>query len=167
MAGYLDQYGAGDEQREKRNKLLLILGACALVALFLWFFFFVWDKTEILRAQPVARLAQILRNHRQESRVKSFFDLLQHQDYKGAYALWNCTDEHPCKDYAFPEFMKDWGPNSPRASATGYTIPRSRSCGSGVIVTVDVGGAQEYALWVQRSDLTIGFSPFSVCQPAA
>jgi hypothetical protein len=164
MAGYLDQYGAGDEQREKRNKLFLILGACALVALFLWFFFFVWDKTEVVRAEPVARLAQILRNHRQESRVKSFFDILQHRDYKGAYALWNCTDAHPCKDYVFTEFMKDWGPNSPRAAA-GYTIPKSRSCGSGVIVTVDFGHNQEDALWVQRSDLTIGFSPYPVCQP--
>ena len=58
--------------------------------------------------------------------------------------------------------MKDWGPNSTRA--TGHTIPKSRSCGSGVIVTVDSGPNQEDALWVQRSDLTIGFSPYPVCQ---
>jgi hypothetical protein len=163
MAGYLDQYGSGDEQREKRNKRLLIAGACILLLLFLWFFFFVWDKSEILRVQPVARLAQMLRNHRQESRVKSFVDLLQRQDYKGAYALWNCTDEHPCKDYAFPEFMKDWGPASPHAGG-GFTIMKSRSCGSGVIVTVDSGHNQQDALWVQRSDLTIGFSPYPECQ---
>jgi len=163
MAGYLDQYGIGDERREKRTKLFLILGACALLLLFLWFFFFVWDKTEVLRAEPVARLAQILRNHRQESRVKNFFELLRRQDYKAAYALWNCTDEHPCRDYAFTEFMKDWGPASPRGAAR-YTIPKSRSCGSGVIVTVDFGQSQEDALWVQRSDLTIGFSPFPICQ---
>jgi hypothetical protein len=162
MAGYLDQYGIGDERREKRNKFLLILGGCGLLLLFLWFFFFVWDKTELLRAAPVARLAQILRNHRQESRVKTFFDLLQRQDYKGAYALWNCTDEHPCRDYAFTEFMKDWGPASSRVAAE-YTIPKSRSCGSGVIVTVDRGQNQD-SLWVQRSDLRIGFSPYPVCQ---
>src|SRR5580700_1865464 len=154
MAGYLDQYGAGDEQREKRNKLLLILAGCALGALFLWFFFFVWDKTEVLRAEPVARLAQVLRNHRQESRVKNFFDLLQAKDYKAAYALWNCTDAHPCRDYPLSEFMKDWGPGSSRGAAR-FTIPRSRSCGSGVIVTVDTGQNesgqnQEDALWVQR-----------------
>jgi hypothetical protein len=168
MAGYLDQYGAGDERREKRNKLLLILGGCALAVLFLWFFFFVWDKTEVLRAEPVARLAQILRNHRQESRVKNFFDLLQRQDYKAAYALWNCSDAHPCRDYPFTEFMKDWGPDSAR-NAARYSIPRSRSCGSGVIVTVNIGRSdsgqnQEEALWVQRSALTIGFSPYPICQ---
>ncbi len=163
MAGYLDHYGAGDEQREKRNKILLIAGGCALFALFLWFFFFVWDKTEILRVAPLARLAQVLRNHREESRVKDFFDLLQRKDYKAAYALWNCTDAHPCRDYPFNEFMKDWGPASPRGGAR-YTIPRSRSCGSGVIVTADSGSNQEDALWVQRSDMAIGFSPYPVCQ---
>jgi hypothetical protein len=163
MAGYLDHYGAGEEQREKRIKLFLILGACVLLLLFLWFFFFVWDKTEILRAEPVARLAQILRNHRQESRVKNFSDLLQSRDYKAAYALWNCTDTHPCKDYTFNDFMKDWGPESPHGGG-GFTIPRSRSCGSGVIVTVHSGHNQEDALWVERSDLTIGFSPYPVCQ---
>jgi len=51
MAGYLDNYGAGDERREKRNRWLLILGGAALVLLFFWFVLFVWDKTEILRAQ--------------------------------------------------------------------------------------------------------------------
>jgi hypothetical protein len=162
MAGYLDQYGIGDERREKRNKLFLILGGCALALLFLWFFFFVWDKTELLRAQPVARLAQVLRNHRQESRVMNFFELLQRQDYKAAYAMWNCTDLHPCRDYTFPEFMKDWGPGSAHGAAR-YAIPKSRSCGSGVIVTVDSGQNQD-SLWVQRGDLTIGFSPYPVCQ---
>ena len=162
MPGYLDQYGIGDERREKRNKLFLIIGACALLVLFLWFFFFVWDKTEVLKAQPVARLAQILRNHRQESRVKNFFELLRQKDYKAAYALWGCTDAHPCRDYAFAEFMKDWGPGSPHGAAR-YTIAKSRSCGSGVIVTVDSGPSQEDALWVQRGDLTIGFSPSPDC----
>ncbi len=163
MAGYLDQYGAGDEKREKRNKLILVLGAAALVVLFLWFFFFVWDKTEILRIPSVARLAQVLRNHSQESRVKTFFGCLQRRDYQAAYALWNCTAAHPCRDYSFDEFMKDWGPAAAR-DPRRFTIPRSRSCGSGVIVTVDSGPNQEDALWVQRSDLTIGFSPFPVCQ---
>jgi len=163
MAGYLDQYGAGDERREKRNKILLIAGACVLLALFLWFFFFVWDKTEILRVEPLARLAQILRNHREESRVRTFFDLLQRKDYQAAYALWNCTDAHPCRDYPYEEFMKDWGPAGVHGGAH-YTIARSRSCGSGVIVTADRGANQEEVLWVQRDDLTIGFSPYPVCQ---
>ena len=166
MPGYLDQYGAGDERREKRNQRILIGGAVAAALLFLWFFFFVWDKTEVLRAQPVARLAQILRNHRQESRVKTFLDLLSRRDYQAAYALWGCTAANPCKDYVFAEFLKDWGPGSPRNTAS-YAIPRSRSCGSGVIVTVELDRQKEDALWVQRNELTIGFAPFPVCAPGS
>lgn len=166
MPGYLDQYGAGDERREKRNKLLFIGGGAALVLLFLWFFFFVWDKAEIVRAEPVARLAQVLRNHRQEDRVRNFIGLLRQQKYQAAYALWGCTEAKPCKDYVFTEFMKDWGPASAR-NVNSYQIPRSRSCGTGVIVTVDFGRNQEEALWVQRSDLTVGFSPFPVCSPGS
>jgi hypothetical protein len=163
MPGYLDQYGAGDERRERRNKLIAIVGASALVLLFFWFIFFVWDKTEILRIESVARLAQILRNHRQENRVRSFFDLLARHDYKDAYALWNCTEANPCRDYSFNEFMKDWGPGGAQGGAQ-YSVVRSRSCGSGVIVTIDSRQNQEQALWVERGNLTIGFSPFPVCQ---
>jgi hypothetical protein len=161
MAGYLDNYGAGDERREKRNRWLLILGGAALVLLFFWFVLFVWDKTEILRAQSVARLAQILRNHKEEARVKQFLTL-RRQDPKAAYAMWGCTDAKPCKDYAFPEFLKDWGPDSAR-NRPSSAIVRSRSCGNGVIVTVASDQGQEDALWVQRADLTIGFSPFPIC----
>jgi len=166
MPGYLDQYGAGDEQREKRNKLLFIGGGAVLVLLFLWFFFFVWDKTEIVRAEPVARLAQVLRNHRQEGRVKAFVGLVQHQDYQAAYAMWGCTEAKPCKDYPLTSFMQDWGPGGTR-NLNSFAIPKSRSCGTGVIVTVDFGRGQKDALWVQRSDLTIGFSPFPDCSPGA
>jgi len=163
MPGYLDQYGAGDERRERRNKLIAIVGASVLVLLFFWFIFFVWDKTEILRIESVARLAQILRNHRQENRVRNFFSLVEHHDYKGAYALWNCTEANPCRDYSFNEFMKDWGPGGVQGAGP-FSVVKSRSCGSGVIVTVDSPQNQEQALWVERGNLTIGFSPFPVCQ---
>jgi hypothetical protein len=62
--------------------------------------------------------------------------------------------------------MQDWGPDSAR-NIRSFVIPKSRSCGTGVIVTVDFGGGQPEALWVQRSDLTIGFSPFPVCAPGS
>ena len=166
MAGYLDQYGAGDERREKRNRWILISGASALLILFLWFFFFVWDKTEILRSESLARLAQVLRNHRQEGRVKSFVEDLQRRDYQAAYGLWGCSVTQPCQSYPFAEFMKDWGPGSVR-NPSSYTVVKSRSCGNGVIVTVDFGPNQEDALWVQRKDLILGFSPFPVCAPGS
>jgi hypothetical protein len=55
MAGYLDEYGAGDERRARINRRLLSLGGAVLLALFLWWFLFGWDKSEIVR-EPHLRM---------------------------------------------------------------------------------------------------------------
>ena len=141
MAGYLDQYGVGDARREKIIKTLAI----ALVAL-------------IVVGGP---LLFIFHNYRQESQVKQFFKLLEARQYKEAYALWGCTDAKPCAGYDMRRFMEDWGPD--KTNASSVHIERSRSCGSGVILTVDVDKNRQEKLWVQRDDLTIGFSPLPGC----
>lgn len=140
MAGYLDQYGAGDERREK----IIKIGAIIVAAL-------------ILIGGP---LLFIFHDIRQENQVKQFVRLLQAHQYKEAYALWGCTDAKPCQGYDMKRFMEDWGPGKQDLSA--FHIERSRSCGSGVILTVNFGKDQE-KLWVQRDDLTIGFSPLPGC----
>jgi hypothetical protein len=59
--------------------------------------------------------------------------------------------------------MQDWGPQSARAGRiANYQISRSRSCGSGVVLTIDTGGEPEY-LWVEKRDLVISFSPYPGC----
>ena len=145
MAGYLDHYGAGEERREKTIKRLVL--------------------TAVVVAIAAGVLFLIFKNYRQERQVNRFYSLLSRQDYQEAYALWGCTAANPCRDYQFPEFMKDWGPQSEHADAKSFHITKTRSCGSGVIVTVDSKGAnqQEDKLWVQRDDLTIGFSPLPGC----
>jgi hypothetical protein len=143
MAGYLDNYGAGEERREKLIKRVVIAAAVLVVAL--------------------GSVYIIFKNYRQERQVKRFFGLLGQQDYQSAYVLWGCTSSSPCRDYPFVEFMKDWGPQSTHADARSLRITRTRSCGSGVIVTVDSNNNQEDKLWVQRDDLTIGFSPLPGC----
>jgi hypothetical protein len=141
MAGYLDQYGAGDARREKIIKTVVI----ALIAL-------------VVVGGP---LLFIFHNYRQESQVKQFFSLLETHRYQEAYAMWGCTDAHPCKGYSMSRFMEDWGPD--KANVSNYRIARSRSCGSGVILTVDFDKNREEKLWVQRDDLIIGFSPLQGC----
>jgi hypothetical protein len=145
MAGYLDNYGAGEEQREKLIKRVVLIGLAVVVAAGVLYFIF--------------------KNYRQERQVKNFFALLERADYKSAYAMWGCTDANPCRDYPLSEFMKDWGPQSQHANPKSFRITKSRSCGSGVIITVDSDKNQEDKLWVQRSDLTIGFSPLPGCPP--
>lgn len=146
MAGYLDHYGAGEERREKTIKRLVLIAVVVIVA--------------------AGVLFLIFKNYRQERQVNRFFDLLAHQDYQSAYALWGCTAANPCRDYPLAEFMKDWGPQSEHADPKSFHITKTRSCGSGVIVTVDSrkdAGTREDKLWVQRDDLTIGFSPLPGC----
>jgi|SRR6185437_1254446 hypothetical protein len=141
MAGYLDQYGAGDERRAKIFKSIAIAVAVLVFVGGPLFFIF--------------------HNYRQERQVKQFFNLLAAHDYKGAYALWGCTDAKPCTGYSMQAFMDDWGPQ--KADPSNMSITRSRSCGSGVILTVHFGKDREEKLWVQRDDLTIGFSPLPGC----
>lgn len=141
MAGYLDQYGVSDARREKAIKFTVI----ALIVL-------------VVVGGP---LLFIFHNYRQESQVKQFFKLLEAHQYQQAYALWGCTDAKPCKGYPMTSFMEDWGPD--KADVSNYRIARSRSCGSGVILTVDFDKHREEKLWVQRDDLTIGFSPLQGC----
>ncbi|HWC95841.1 MAG TPA: hypothetical protein VG456_03810 [Candidatus Sulfopaludibacter sp.] len=141
MAGYLDQYGRGDERREKIIKIL-IYSVIALVVV----------------GGP---LMFIFHNYRQEQQARKFFSLLAAKDYKAAYALWGCTDTKPCTGYSLQSFMEDWGPG--KADPANFRITKSRSCGSGVILTVDFDKNREEKLWVQRDDLVIGFSPLPGC----
>jgi len=142
MAGYLDQYGAGDERRIRIIKTLVISLVSLVVLGSVGFFFF--------------------HNYRQERQVTRFFELLQAHNYQGAYELW-VSNESERRGYPFNSFMQDWGPQSPHADVSGFRISRSRSCGNGVILTVDFAGKQQEKLWVPRENLVIGFSPLPGC----
>jgi hypothetical protein len=137
MAGYLDQYGTGDERREKITRILIY----SLIAL-------------VVIGGP---LSFIFHNYRQEHQVKRFFDLLAAKDYKAAYALWGCTDTRPCTGYSMQSFMEDWGPDKADPSSFRISWRESRSCGSGVILPYDK--TRKEKLWVQRDGLTLGFPP--------
>jgi hypothetical protein len=143
MSGYLDHYGEGHEQRAKRTKLIV---ASVLIALL-----------------TAGAVYLALRNYRQKAQVKQFIELLQKHDYTGAYRLWGCTETKSCPDYPYNKFMEDWGPQSKYAQIESFKIAKSKACGSGVIVTVDLGQNREERLWVETSEMTIGYSPWSVC----
>lgn len=143
MPGYLDHYGEGYEQRAKRRKLIAAIILIVVIGGGVLYF--------------------TLRHHRQNAKVTQFFTLLQKQDYAGAYRFWGCTDAKPCPDYKLSQFMEDWGPNSANAPIAGFHIVKSQSCGSGVIVTTDLGQNRVARFWVEGSEMTIGFAPWSVC----
>jgi hypothetical protein len=136
MAGYLDQYGAGEEQRSKIVKLTIasLVGILALGGVLFWYF----------------------QNYPQEREVRQFFARLAAHDYRDAYKLWGCAT--PCRDYPEPEFMSDWGPQAvPNPAA--FHVLSAESCGSGVLIKAGPSQSQAKMLWVEHGADSLGFAP--------
>ena len=142
MPGYLDQYGVGDERRIKIIKITVFSAVAVLIAGLALFFIF--------------------HNYRQERQAKQFVELLAARDYQRAYSLWVRTEQDR-QGYPMASFLQDWGPASEHADVRGFRIVKSRSCGSGVILSVKFDKGSDEKLWVQRDELTMGFSPLQGC----
>jgi len=147
MSGYLEAYGAAEEQRAKRI-LWIKNGSIALAA--------------VLAAGLI--LYAVFKNRSEERQANAFVAFLRAHDYQSAYRLWGCTDSHPCGDYPYTKFMDDWGPQSPHADQASAHIGLSQSCGSGVVVRIDYKGSEEpVPLWVERDSKIVSFAPYSEC----
>jgi hypothetical protein len=146
MPGYLDTYGAGEERRNR----IVIRSATAVVVIAVggllgWY---------------------LLKNHHQESVVKTFVEALRRGDYQSAYRDWGCTPERPCSAYSFNNFVSDWGtgaaaPNAPDPGVLG--IADSESCNTGVLLTVSVNRSRTESLWVDKGNDAISFAPYPIC----
>lgn len=144
---YLDQYGEGEE---KRNRIifrsLLAVVTISLTSSLLWY---------------------LLQNHHQESLVRDFVASVKTGDFKTAYRVWGCTETKPCSGYSFNKFLTDWGPAStvptgpPDRSVIGLTD--SQSCNNGVLLTLAVNPNRVEKLWVDKSADEINFSPYPIC----
>ncbi len=145
MPGYLDQYGAGEEERNR----LVIRSIASVVAIVV-----------------VTALGwYLLKNHHQEGVVKTFLGEVRHGDYQAAYRDWGCTAAKPCSDYTFDKFTQDWGAaakdSAPDPAILG--IADSESCGTGVLLTVAVNASREERLWVEKGNDAISFAPYPIC----
>src|ERR1700730_3208318 len=118
MAGYLDAYGAGDERRERRNKRILLWGLTVVIVTAVLYFTF--------------------RDWREERAGKQFLTLLEQKDYQGAYKLWGCSPETPCKYYPPERFTEDFGPSSAFADPAAAKILHVDTCGNGVVFEIAV-----------------------------
>ena len=143
MPGYLDQYGAGEEQR---NRIIIR----SIVALVLIVFFSVLGW-------------YLLKNHHQESIVKDFVNAVRKGDYQTAYRVWGCTPEKPCSAYSLANFMDDWGPKKSAPDPGVLSLTDSESCNNGVLLTVQVNPSRVEKLWVDKGSDTISFAPYPVC----
>jgi hypothetical protein len=144
MPGYLDQYGAGEETRNRiLVRSIVISLAVVIVGSLSWYLF---------------------KNHAQESVVRSFAKAIRAGDFQAAYRIWGCTAEKPCSGYDYSKFLSDWGPKGeapPDPSLFG--LIDSESCNNGVLLTVEVNRARTEKLWVDRGSNSISFAPYPVC----
>jgi hypothetical protein len=143
MPGYLDQYGAGEERRNR------IIAICIVSALTL--------------AVISALTWYLLKNHHQEAVVKTFLADLRKGDYPAAYRDWGCTRQKPCSGYTMDKFVEDWGPKSSPPDPAVLGLTESESCNQGVLLSINVNKDRTEKLWVDRSGDAISFAPFPIC----
>lgn len=139
MSGYLDNYGAGEERRNK----LIVRAVLAFLAI------------------VVVSVAGYygLRNRKEKGRIESFREILQRQDYKAAYTFWGCTDEKPCPHYRFDKFLEDWGPKSGHTDFSSMQPVRTVTCRDGYGQGWKFGDDTVH-LWVVREDQSLSFAPW-------
>jgi hypothetical protein len=143
MAGYLDSYGAGAERRERLVKTtVLAILAVVIIGGALYFTF---------------------RNWRQEQTLKQFLSLLQQKDYQGAYKLFGCTQDTPCKYYPPEQFTQDFGPSSPFANPSAVKTVHEDTCGNGVVFSLELPQGNDVGIEVERDTNLISFAPWSRC----
>jgi|SRR5579864_3825638 len=143
MAGYLEAYGAGEERRArivKRSLIYTISTLIVLTVLYLWF-----------------------RNYSQERVVKHFFSLLQEKRYQEAYALWGCTQDHPCKYWGPEKFNEEWGPSSPYSNVPAIKVTHEDSCGNGVVFDIESPKNPPEGLFVDKESNTLSYAPQARC----
>ncbi len=79
MSSYLEAYGAAEQHRARIIGIIkissIILAGVLVVGLILY---------------------GVFKNHSEEQRAKTFLGLLDAHNYQAAYAMWGCTDSHPC-----------------------------------------------------------------------
>jgi len=145
MPGYLDQYGEGEEERNRLvTRIVVSLILLVVVVSLGWY---------------------LLKNHHQEGVVKTFLSAVRSGDYQAAYRDWGCVDDKVCSGYDFNKFREDWAPAgkdaAPDPAVLGITD--SESCNNGVLLTVAVNRQRVEKLWVDKSGDRISFAPYPIC----
>ena len=142
MGAYLQNYGAGEEQRNRIIKFVLLGVFAALILVLVAYLFF--------------------HNRSEKKTVERFLAQVNAHDYKAAYRTWGCTEAHPCRNYDYGRFLEDWGPKSKATSP--WRIVSVEGCRFFVTVNVTADGAELRSLGVDRGARTVNYAPSSECQ---
>ena len=142
MGSYLQQYGAGEE---RRNRIILtIILSVVGAALLAWILFLVFH------------------NYSEKQTIKRFLALVNAHDYPTAYAAWGCTTAEPCRNYDYKRFMEDWGPD--KKTGSPWKIVSVDGCKAFVTVNVQATGVELQSLGVERGTKNVMYAPAPECQ---
>jgi hypothetical protein len=141
MAGYLDEYGVKDSQRERRTKRIVIWSIVAIVVgVSSYFYFRTWG---------------------QERTIDHFLTLPKEQKYQDAYKMWQTPDS--ARLYPPEKFTEDWGPMGVYKNSSALQVKDVDYCGQGVVFDMAYPGSENFGLWVERATDTISFAPWPRC----
>lgn len=151
MAGFLDEYGVADARRTRLIKYTVLGVAIAAILGTSAFYFF--------------------RNRSEERVVDNFLAALKNKDYQGAYAMWGCTPQTPCRYYSPERFTEDWGPAGLYKDPGKMRIEHIDTCGAnpqafgdtGVVFNITYPGGDEIGLWVERKTKILSYAPWPRC----
>ena len=139
MAGYLENFGAGEERRERTVKRLAIAAVALLILTTVGYFLF--------------------RDYREKQVAEHFLTLLREKKYEEAYRAWGC----PCKDYKYSMFLEDWGPQGPHANMETAKVVKRQHCSDGYLMTIEWGANDRLPLYVNRADQGLSIFPHPLC----
>jgi len=140
MGSYLQQYGAGEE---RRNRIIKSIILAVIAALIIWWILYL-----------------IFHDYFEKQAVKHFLAQVNAREYQQAYTDWGCTATTPCPNYDFGRFMQDWG----HSISSPWHIVNVDGCKTFVTVNVQAGGTELQSLGVERGTKTIMFAPAAECQ---
>lgn len=142
MGSYLQQYGAGEERRNRIVKwIVLACIAAVIIAIAAYLFFHNYPEKQV---------------------AKRFLAQVNSGQYQTAYRDWGCTTQHPCPNYDYGRFMEDWGPSKKISSP--WKVASVDGCKSFVTINVQAQGAELQSLSVERDNHSLGFAPAPECQ---
>ncbi len=142
MGAYLEQYGKGEERRNRIIKWIIICSVAILIAI--WILYLVFH------------------NRPEINKAKRFLAQVNAHEYKQAYATWGCTTPNACPNYDFSRFLEDWGPQN-KVTAPWHIVSVD-GCKSFVTINVDAQGAQMQSIAVERSPgHMMSFAPAPEC----
>jgi hypothetical protein len=139
MAGYLENYGAGEAKREGLLKWGILSAIGVLVLSVVLFYSF--------------------RHFRERQVLDTFLDDLRKKDYKAAYATWGCTESNPCRYFAYDKFLEDFGPQGRYKDASSPKMTQKWSCVGGIIRVIEFGAGNDVDLLIDYDKRLVSYAP--------